>query len=125
MALGDCVSLSCFGVEKSRLGEVQECCFKAPCRLERKKSVYLQLRRGQEWQKFMKVFREVKAVLMQITQGGRFNQLGAGEGSVPLRVEKEHKGKHILQSNVVFIFTKTSLEGMHDKKFPGSKTLFG
>lgn len=53
--------------------------------------MYWQLRRGHQLQKFIKVFREVKAVLMQIMQGGRFNQLGADKGSVPLRVEREHK----------------------------------
>lgn len=53
--------------------------------------MYRQLRRGQEWQKFIKVFREVKAALMQIMQGGRFNQLGADKGCVPMHVEKEHK----------------------------------
>lgn len=59
--------------------------------MERKKSVYRQQRRGHEWQKFIKVFREVKAALMQIMEGVRFNQLGADKGSVPMPVEKEHK----------------------------------
>ena len=53
--------------------------------------MYRQLRRGHERQKFIKVFREVKAALMQIMQGGQFNQLGADTGPVPMHVEEEHK----------------------------------
>lgn len=53
--------------------------------------MYRQQRRGHEWQKFIKVFREVKAALMQIMEGVWFNQLGADKGSVPMPVEKEHK----------------------------------
>lgn len=43
--------------------------------------MFWQLRRGQEWQKFIKVFREVKASLMQI--GRRFSQLGTDKGAMP------------------------------------------
>jgi len=48
-----------------------------------------------QWQKIIKVFREVKAALMQIMQGGRFNQLGAAEGSVPAHAEEEHQYKQV------------------------------
>lgn len=54
-----------------------------------KKSVFQQPRRGHKWQKFIKVFREVKAVLMQIMQQGRFNQLHADKGSAHTQMEKE------------------------------------
>lgn len=47
--------------------------FEGFLQIGKEKSVYRQLRRGHQWQKFVKVFAEVKAALMQIVQGGGFN----------------------------------------------------
>lgn len=40
-----------------------------------------------------------------------------------MHVEKEHPEKQRSQSNIGFIFTKTGMEGMCDKKSPDSETL--
>lgn len=68
MALGDGVPRAALGQGNPHLGKYSNAII---VRLLAdwkggRKSVFWQLRRGQEWQKFIKVFREVKAALMQI-----------------------------------------------------------
>lgn len=49
--------------------------------------------------------------------------LGTDKGSLLVHVGKEHPEKQRSQSNTGFIFTKTSMEGMCDRKAPDPETL--
>lgn len=77
-------------------------------RRRKKKSIFQQLRGGHKWQKFIKVFREVKAVLMQIMQQGWFNQLHADKGSAHTQVENKIQTRDAIKECKVYFFHKPS-----------------